>query len=254
MRVGSEIDLSTATHSHDFHQIIYLFAGHYRAQVDSLDFQVRSGHLLVIGPSQVHALRFPPRNETECDVFQIKCRINPDAGLGLDAGLIDCSPQRREVEAAIGLAMRAMQLRPSIDADAAIGGQLAFIAALAAGLRGVGAPALDARLRLATDHILANLDAPVSVTHLAHLCGLDPSYFCRLFRTALGLPPRDWIIARRMERARDLLLFTSATLAEIAETVGCCSYQHFSGLFLKVHGLRPSEFRAQQAGRLPGIG
>lgn len=246
LRASNATDLSAPPHRHDHHQFLYLLAGHAEVVLDGVAFRVPAHHLLTIVPGRVHALAFPAAVSERCDAFQLKCRINPAAGLPEPAELADCRAQARECALAIELIGCVQRSGPE-----AAAGAIACLLALAACGAGERAGALDPRLRAATEHILANLDAPVSVAHLAGLCRLDPSYFCRLFRAALGMPPRQWIAERRLERACALLVFSQATTAEVAEAVGLRSCHHFSALFLRRYGLRPGAYREAQRGAAP---
>ncbi|MCK6490874.1 MAG: AraC family transcriptional regulator [Planctomycetes bacterium] len=252
LRASNATDLSSPPHRHDFHQFLYLLAGHAEVTLDGLAYHVPPHHLLTIAPGRMHALAFPVEAVERCEAFQLKCRINPAAGLPEPPELADCTALARECALAVELIERVLRPGPAGAADAAAAGALACLLALAARSAGGGARTLDPRLRAATEHILANLDAPISVAHLAGLCRLDPSYFCRLFGAGLGMPPRQWIAERRLERACALLVFSQATTAEVAEAVGFRSCHHFSGLFLRRYGMRPGAYRTAQRGQAPG--
>lgn len=249
LRASNATDLSTSAHRHDYHQFLYLLAGHAEVVLDGLACRVPAHHLLTIAPGRMHALAFPAAAAEPCEVFQLKCRLNPAAGLAEPPELADCRAQAGECALVVELIERVV--RSGAGAGAA-GGAIACLLALAARGTSDGASGPDPRLRAATEHILANLDAPVSVAHLAALCRLDPSYFCRLFRSVMGMPPRAWMTERRLERACALLVFSQATTAAVAEAVGFRSAHHFSDLFRRRHGLRPGAYREAQRGQSPG--
>lgn len=246
LRKTNEIDLSSLAHRHDFHQFLYLLQGRCEVRLDDTQYLVRPCQLVTIAPGRMHALAFPSRDEVLCDVFQFKCHISPLADLPVLPEVLDCSRYRQQVEAAFSLMDHAMQQGRTIDVDAAVGGLLSYILAMIGKLPVDGEVTLDPRIRIAVDHVLSNLDSRISVAHLARLCQLDPSYFCRLFSAGMGSSPQVWIASQRMERARNLLMFTTASASAIAEAVAYSSYAHFSNQFLKFYGLRPSEYRDAQ--------
>lgn len=251
LRRSNAIDLSAPPHAHEFHQFLYLLAGHCEVTLGSVRHHVPANHLLSIAPGRIHALAFPDPAVTTCDVFQLKCRLNPAVGLPVPPELADCTAHRRQCALAVDLIDQVMTAGPGIATDAAIGGALACLLALAARPAQAGGTAIDPRIALAIEHVRANLDGPISIAHLAALCQLDPSYFCRLFRAGMGQPPQAWITAQRLERACSLLVFSNATTAAIAEAVGYSSGQHFSSCFLRRYGERPGAYRAARL--RPGV-
>ncbi|MDB6142461.1 MAG: araC 1 [Pseudomonas sp.] len=87
------------------------------------------------------------------------------------------------------------------------------------------------------------------VSDLAHVCGLSRSYFSRAFKATTGLAPHEWMIRRRIEKARQLLLQTpEMTASEIALVCGFSDQSHFTHLFLKSQGLTPCAWRRWKLG------
>jgi AraC family transcriptional regulator len=64
-----------------------------------------------------------------------------------------------------------------------------------------------------------------------------------MFRTSFGLPPHQYVLARRLSRARELLRSTSLPLGEIALACGFASASHFTNRFKQVLGGTPGEYR-----------
>jgi AraC family transcriptional regulator len=94
-----------------------------------------------------------------------------------------------------------------------------------------------ARLRRVEAFVEANLDRPLDLLALASVAALSPSHFARAFRAATGLPPHRWLMARRVERAREMILRTRLPLAEIALACGFASQSHMNDVFRR-HMLR----------------
>jgi len=64
-------------------------------------------------------------------------------------------------------------------------------------------------------HIEEHLDARLSLEQMAAVVGLNPYHFARQFKAATGLPPHQYVIVRRVERAKGLLQAGAAvSLAE----------------------------------------
>jgi AraC family transcriptional regulator len=78
---------------------------------------------------------------------------------------------------------------------------------------------------------------------LAAETGYSSGHFLRSFRATTGLPPHQFVIRRRLERARRLMLNGSLTLLDIALETGFSSHSHFSRAFRRHYGVSPSSFR-----------
>ncbi len=109
-----------------------------------------------------------------------------------------------------------------------------------------GAPLPPAALARAVARIEEGLGEPLSIAALAQDCGLGVYAFARAFRAATGQPPHQFLIARRVERARTLLLDSDASIAEIAYACGFASQAHMTATFTARLGVSPGRLRAQR--------
>ena len=80
---------------------------------------------------------------------------------------------------------------------------------------------------------------------VADRCTMSLSRFGHLFREQTGETPGQFLERQRMERARQLLRFTSRTVTAIAEEVGYESAFYFTNRFRKLVGMSPRDYRAQ---------
>jgi AraC-like DNA-binding protein len=85
---------------------------------------------------------------------------------------------------------------------------------------------------------------PLTIERLAALAGLSSFHFIRAFRAATGATPHQYLRARRLDRARELLVTTPMPVTEICDAVGFQSLGSFSSLFRKVTGETPAAYRA----------
>jgi len=109
-----------------------------------------------------------------------------------------------------------------------------------------GLPAARGGLRIAhtaIQHMLANLDARLSVNDLAHLCGVGVTSFSSRFRQATGVTPHRYLRRARIERSCELLRTTSLTIGEVSEAVGFRGQSHFCRAFVHERGVTPSAYR-----------
>lgn len=99
--------------------------------------------------------------------------------------------------------------------------------------------------RRAVDYMLARLGEDISLDEVASQCGLSKGHFIKAFRENTGLPPHQWVIDQRLERARHLMKTTDLALAEIAFSCGFSDQSHFSRLFGRAEGVTPRAWRQQ---------
>jgi AraC family transcriptional regulator len=101
-----------------------------------------------------------------------------------------------------------------------------------------------ARLRAVVEYIEEHLDAGPTLEQMAAIARLSPNYFAWQFKRATGLPPHQYVIARRVERAKQLLQGgTDLSLAEVAACAGFSDQSQFSHHFKRIVGVTPGQFR-----------
>ena len=98
------------------------------------------------------------------------------------------------------------------------------------------------KLRAVTDFVEAHL-AGLSLEQMAAAAHLSPFHFARQFKAATGLPPHQYVLTRRVERAKQLLqLDSDFSLAEVAASAGFSDQSQFSRHFKRLVGATPGEF------------
>jgi AraC family transcriptional regulator len=102
------------------------------------------------------------------------------------------------------------------------------------------------RLRAVVEYIEEHLDAGPTLEQMAAIACLSPNYFVSQFKRATGLPPHQYVIARRVERARQFLQNGSGfSLAEVAAHAGFSDQSQFSHHFKRLVGVTPGQFRTR---------
>ncbi len=99
-----------------------------------------------------------------------------------------------------------------------------------------------------TDYIMANLDQELSLTDLATVAELSPSYFLRAFKSATGQTPHRFLMERRVQRACELLRRTDLPLAEVTYACGFASQSHMTDAFKRHLGIPPGRYRQTRDG------
>jgi len=95
----------------------------------------------------------------------------------------------------------------------------------------------------AKDLIATNLFKSMSLEDIARECGLSTAYFSRAFKISAGMTPHEWLQARRIDLAQDLLRRPCMSLAEVAIACGFADQSHFTRMFKRVIGETPGVWR-----------
>jgi YesN/AraC family two-component response regulator len=93
------------------------------------------------------------------------------------------------------------------------------------------------------NYISFNLTADLSLTAISTEFSLNSSYLSTLFKKETGMTYTEYVMFCRLEKAKELLADTGKSIAEIADAVGYHDTRHFSKLFTRNIGLKPSEYR-----------
>jgi AraC-like DNA-binding protein len=101
----------------------------------------------------------------------------------------------------------------------------------------------ERHLLRAKDLADARYREPLDVAALARAAFVSPAHFSRQFRRAFGETPHQYLLTRRLERARHLLRTTDRSVAEICLDVGFASVGSFTTTFRRRVGVTPTAYR-----------
>jgi AraC family transcriptional regulator len=95
------------------------------------------------------------------------------------------------------------------------------------------------KLRQIIDYIDSRMADNLSLIELASIVGISQYYFSRLFKQSTGLTPHQYIIQRRVERAKQLLRRGDRNIADVAHAVGFSDQSHLTYHFKRILGITP---------------
>lgn len=101
-----------------------------------------------------------------------------------------------------------------------------------------------AQLERVTEYVHAHLDQPLSLADLARVAGLGRFGFARAFRAVRGMPPHQYVLRARVERARTLLRTTEERIDRIALRSGFSHQSHLTRTYRRLLGTTPARERA----------
>jgi transcriptional regulator GlxA family with amidase domain len=110
-----------------------------------------------------------------------------------------------------------------------------------------------AYLRRARDYMDREYWRPLDVASLAKTALMSTAHFSRQFRAAYGETPYDYLMRRRIERAKELLRRQDMSVTEICMAVGCTSLGSFSSRFTQLVGESPTSYRDRDHSALASI-
>ncbi len=98
-------------------------------------------------------------------------------------------------------------------------------------------------IRFVKEYMQNNYNQPITLEDVSKMVGFNSNYFSSLFKKETGVNFLDYLISLRINKAKELLKETSISVSSIALEVGYSDLKHFSKLFKKLTGLKPSEYR-----------
>lgn len=110
-----------------------------------------------------------------------------------------------------------------------------------------GSKLRDFYIHEALEFISHNFQNDISVENIADVCGLNRSYFGKIFKQALGKSPQEFLLSYRMVQAAELLKLTKLSVGDISLAVGYDNQMHFSRAFKSVYGISPKKWRVEQS-------
>jgi transcriptional regulator GlxA family with amidase domain len=99
------------------------------------------------------------------------------------------------------------------------------------------------QLNRVVDYIETHLADKITAIDLAGVIDVSVGQLFRAFKVSVGVPPFHYIMGRRVELACTMMRTTGEPLSQIALACGLCDQAHFSKVFRRITGMRPSAWR-----------
>ena len=99
------------------------------------------------------------------------------------------------------------------------------------------------QIRDAKEYVLANYASNITLAGAAAAAELSPNYFSAVFKAQTGQGFLSYVQSIRIEEAKHLLRATQMGVGEVARQVGYDDVKHFTKLFIKETGIKPTEYR-----------
>jgi transcriptional regulator GlxA family with amidase domain len=112
---------------------------------------------------------------------------------------------------------------------------------------------LPEKVRQAIGLMQRHIENPMPLPEIGRRVALSPRQLERLFLRHSGHSPLRFYMQLRVERARELLLYSDRPVIEVAVSAGFTSASHFATWYKRIYGIRPSDMRGRAAPRLDPV-
>lgn len=99
------------------------------------------------------------------------------------------------------------------------------------------------QIRKAAEFLEDHLDGDLGLQQVAQVCDLSLSHFARAFKQSFRKPPHQWLIERRVDRAKRIMLTSRMPLADVAIRCGFADQSALNRAFKRIHGVPPGIWR-----------
>ena len=235
-------------HAHDSYEVHYVIAGRGSFEVQGRKLAVKPGDFFYTRPNTMHRMIVPEGQYLLQYIAFLELDSEHDAELTDDLEELLGEGRIRRLGDRYH-ALFAQMSRQSLSDDAR---QNRAASARMAGFLYdlmVDAPAPNGThpaVGQALEFMRSHVSVPYTLDDLVADLGLDKSYFIRLFKKNVGVPPMKYAMNLKMSAASDLLRTTSEPLAAVAARVGFEDEYHFAKRFKQWAGTPPGAHR--QAG------
>ncbi len=234
-------------HSHDAYELHYVLAGRASFEAEGQTSAVRQGDFFYTRPGTTHRMEVPEKSYLLQYIAFMELDPESDSELADDLeALVGEGRVRRlgdRYHALFAQLSRQSLSRDERERRAASARLMAFLYEVTIDThRGSRShPAIEQALEFMRSHVDASYDLDGLVAEL----GLNKSYFIRLFRNSIGVPPMKYAMSLKMSAAADLLRTTREPLAAVAARVGFDDAYHFAKRFKQWSGTAPGRYRQQ---------
>ena len=243
------------SHTHPFYQIIYVLEGEAHASVEGEESEVHSASVLLARPGIPHELVADCGDtlKTLDTKFDVLAKDIASSLSGLPGLLCDSGGHLRA--ALEQMRLEGLQRRPwyrEVCSALLFRGVVDVLRETATGFPIEGAtcfvePTQEPELLTRLDEIIElNINEDVTVSDLAAAVGYSPEHLTRKLRQLAGMAPHHYVMRRKIEVAKRMLLDSKKSIKEIALDLGFKTIHHFTRAFGRWVGAPPARWRDRE--------
>lgn len=246
--------LGYRAHLHYQIEMAVLLDGHTHLTVDSAEYDVFGGDVLIVFPNQIHEFRTIQRENF------ILLKVNPDLLPDLLPQFTSSLPKSNVIRDAAKDAEISLLIQKISDTyygdeplkDSILRGYLlAFFCKLVQKIEFRDVKSGDYHaLGLIMNYCNAHSESDLSLSMLERELHLNKYYISHVLNSKLRIGFNDYINSLRVSNACKRLLNSDRTITEISDDVGFNTLRTFNRAFVKQMGMPPSEYRRNKKGRI----
>jgi AraC family transcriptional regulator len=230
---------SWSRHAHERPSISLILAGECTEQLGRFGHQCTPATMHVLPAGEIHGFRFVA--PVRCLTIEVEL---PRAESLREASAILQSPRQFRDMRFIAMARQLTREMHIRDDAAELSMESLVLALLAHGERASAQAKPPRWLAAVRDALHAQFRERVTLTGLAGIARVHPSYLARAFRTQYGCTVGEYVRRLRLDFAAAELLDVDKAISDVAAEAGFFDQSHFAHLFRRHTGMTPSAFRA----------
>lgn len=250
-----EGDWQSLPHTHHFTELFYVLSGQGNFLVDNHTITVRENDMVIINPNIEHTEQSLDAKPLEYMVFGVDglTFLFGDVSSPKNYGFYSYSLGKSSFYSFSQILLREINEKNS-GYEIICHDILEVLIITIARSENIGVLAEEsARLprecAAAKRYLDSNYAQPITLDSLAEATHINKFYLSHTFTRILGMSPINYLINRRLAVAKDLLIQTNHSIAQIASSTGFASQSYFSQIFKKVVGMSPNQYRKQFGGK-----
>ncbi len=225
-------------------QLVYVYEGDMKVQVGRHVYRVGAGEATLLTPGHEEIFHFAQQSETRhgwCLAGQPRSSSPLIRQLEGRPDVLPFTPDMRDL-ATMAMSVSSQPEGSRLYRDALIKSLLlSFIHRT--GCLDDEQPVIHPSLARAIRYIEDSPPGPMTVVDMARAAGVTPNHLIRLFKSGMGVTPKEYFWKQRTGKAAQLLRETGLSAAEIAYRTGFANPHHFSRVFTKYQHTTPGRFR-----------
>jgi AraC-like DNA-binding protein len=230
------------------HELTYCRSGRGWARLRGRSYEIKAGQLLWVNCHHPHAYGANRDDPWTLDWIRVE-------GSTMDRTWNMLSAESQPVFAGMDLARCTVELerifalmeQQDVKNAAWIHAHVATLIALTCDSRQANPLPAHHDLPLPLERVLQHMrlyyHKALRVSELADIAGMSPSHFNRVFRSAVGASPIDWLRHYRIAQAKRRLIESLDPIKDVARQVGYADQFYFSKDFKRFTNLTPTAFR-----------
>ncbi|HEX8169957.1 MAG TPA: AraC family transcriptional regulator [Thermoanaerobaculia bacterium] len=231
---------SLPRHYHDVAALMFATRGSFVETTSTRRFDCAAFDVVVRPPGEAHTDRYGAQ-QTSCVIANVPAAVFPS--LGRAAELFERPALLPRSDASLPVRRLAAELAMRDDVSGLVVEGLLLELIGRAGRPSAVAPRWLERAR---DFLHAHWSRRVSLSEVAAAAGVHPATLARGFRPHVGCSPGEYLRRLRIEHAKEALLGSQRSIADIALEAGFYDQSHFTMVFRRHVGMTPAAFRADR--------